>query len=161
MLKKNTTNTLAEQKNTDVSEAQIAVHWPEEAYFAPTSEFVAQAYLTDKGIFERCAEANFPECFKEYAALLDWYEPWNQILDTSDPPFWQWFVGGRINACYNCLDRHLAKDKNKAALHFVAEPENELVQHITYQELFVRVNEFRSSGSSSIASSTIVSNPTI
>jgi acetyl-CoA synthetase len=142
MLNNTTTNPLAEQKNTDLSEAQIAVHWPEEAYFPPTSEFVAQAYLTDTGIFARCAEANFPECFKEYAALLDWYEPWNKILDTSNPPFWRWFVGGRINACYNCLDRHLARDKNKAALHFVPEPENELAQHITYQELFVRVNEF-------------------
>ena len=142
MLNNTTTKPLAERKNADVSEAQIAVHWPEEAYFAPTSEFVAQAYLTDTGIFARCAEANFPECFKEYAALLDWYEPWSKILDTSNPPFWRWFVGGRINACYNCLDRHLAKDKNKAALHFVPEPENELVQHITYQELFVRVNEF-------------------
>ena len=142
MLNNATTNPLAEQKNTGVSEAQIAVHWPEEAYLPPTSEFVAQAYLTDTGIFARCAEANFPECFKEYAALLDWYEPWNKILDTSNPPFWRWFVGGSINACYNCLDRHLAKDKNKAALHFVPEPENELAQHITYQELFVRVNEF-------------------
>jgi acetyl-CoA synthetase len=142
MLNNTTTKPLAERKNADVSEAQIAVHWPEEAYFAPTSEFVAQAYLTDTGIFARCAEANFPECFKEYAALLDWYEPWSKILDTSNPPFWRWFIGGRINACYNCLDRHLAKDKNKAALHFVPEPENELVQHITYQELFVRVNEF-------------------
>jgi acyl-coenzyme A synthetase/AMP-(fatty) acid ligase len=88
MLNNNTTNPLAEQKNTDVSEAQIAVHWPEEAYCPPTSEFVAQAYLTDTSIFERCAEANFPERFKEYAALLDWYEPWNEILDTSHPPFW-------------------------------------------------------------------------
>ena len=46
-------------------------------------------------------------------------------FDTSDPPFWKWFVGGKINASYNCVDRHLAKYKNKAALIFVPEPEDE------------------------------------
>src|SRR6185437_14644601 len=43
---------------------------------------------------------------------------------------------------YNCVDRHLAKNKNKTAIHFVPELENEAIQHITYQELYVRVNEF-------------------
>ena len=62
-------------------------------------------------------------------------------LDTTNPPFWRWFVGGRINASYNCVDRHLAKYKNKTAIHFVPEPEHESIQHVTYQELYVRVNE--------------------
>jgi acyl-coenzyme A synthetase/AMP-(fatty) acid ligase len=66
---------------------------------------------------------------------------WDVTLDTSKPPFWKWFVGGRINASYNCVDRHLAKHKNKTAIHFVPEPEREAIQHITYQELYVRVNE--------------------
>ena len=101
--------------NTDVSEAQIAVHWPEEKFIAPPAQFVAQANLTDSGIFERFDEANFPECFREFADLLDWFSPWKEILDTSNPPFWRWFVGGRINACHNCVDRHLAKYKNKTA----------------------------------------------
>jgi acetyl-CoA synthetase len=98
--------------------------------------------LTDSGIFERFSLDNFPNCFKEYADLLDWYEYWDEILDTSDAPCWKWFAGGKINASYNCVDRHLAKNKNKTAIHFVPEPENEKVEHITYQELFVRVNEF-------------------
>src|SRR6266849_2489448 len=55
--------------------------------------------------------------------------------------FWKWFVGGKLNACYNCVDRHLAKHKNKAALIFVPEPENESPVVITYQELYKRVNE--------------------
>jgi len=54
----------------------------------------------------------------------------------------KWFVGGKINASYNCVDRHLAKNKNKTAIHFVPELEEEKVEHITYQELYVRVNEF-------------------
>ncbi len=131
-----------EQQVTDVTEAQIAVHWPEEGYFSPSTKFIAQANLTDARIFERLSLDNFPECFKDFADLLDWYKYWETTLDTGNPPFWRWFVGGRINACYNCVDRHLAKHKNKTAIHFVPEPEHEAVQHITYQDLFVRVNQF-------------------
>jgi acetyl-CoA synthetase len=126
----------------EVSEAQIAVHWPEEACFPPSFRFIAQANLTDPGIFARFSLDRFPECFKEFADLLDWYKYWETTLDASNPPFWRWFVGGRINACYNCVDRHLPQYKNKTAIHFVPEPEHEAVQHLTYQELYVRVNEF-------------------
>ncbi|SCK15981.1 acetyl-coenzyme A synthetase [Variovorax sp. HW608] len=125
----------------DVSEAQIAVHWREEALIPPPNRFIAQANLTDGAIFERFAPDRFPECYKEFADLLDWFKYWETTLDTSHPPFWRWFVGGRINACHNCLDRHLVQHKNKTAIHFVPEPESEAIQHITYQELFVRVNE--------------------
>ncbi|UUZ68761.1 AMP-binding protein [Polaromonas sp. P2-4] len=127
---------------SEISEAQIVVHWPEEDYFSPSNQFIAQANLTDAGIFARFALDKFPECFKEFADLLDWYKYWETTLDTSNPPFWRWFVGGKINACYNCVDRHLGQHKNKTAIHFVPEPEDEAVQHLTYQELFVRVNEF-------------------
>ena len=51
-------------------------------------------------------------------------------------------MGGKINASYNCVDRHLAKYKNKAALIFVPEPESEAPVSVTYRELYVRVNEF-------------------
>jgi acetyl-CoA synthetase len=126
----------------DVSEAEIAVHWQEEKYYYPSEKFIAQANLTDKSIYQRFSLDNFPECFNEYADLLDWYKRWETTLDTSNAPFWRWYVGGRINASYNCVDRHLPKYKNKTAIHFVPELENEAIQHITYQELYVRVNEF-------------------
>ncbi len=125
-----------------VSEAQIAVHWKEEEYFEPPVSFIANANLTDQDVLARFGEDSFPNCFKEYADMLDWYEYWHTLLDESNPPFWKWFVGGKINACYNCVDRHLPKYKNKAALHFVPEPEDEPIQHITFQELYRRVNEF-------------------
>jgi acetyl-CoA synthetase len=131
-----------EQQTADISEAQIAVHWQEEAYFAPPTRFIAQANLTDASIFERFSLDKFPECYKEFGDLLDWYKYWEKTLDTSNAPFWRWFVGGKLNACHNCVDRHLAKHRNKTAIHFVPEPEHETVQHITYQELFLRVNEF-------------------
>ena len=132
----------AEQQTADISEAQIAVHWPEEDYFLAPEKFLAQANLTDTGVFGRFSLDKFPECFREFAELLDWFKRWDQTLDTGNPPFWRWFVGGRINACYNCVDRNLARHKNKTAIHFVPEPESEAIQHLTYQELFVRVNEF-------------------
>ena len=132
---------MAQDRTGEVSEAEIAVHWREEAYVRPPNSFIAQANLTDPAVFDRFGLDKVPECFKEYADLLDWYKPWDVTLDTSHPPFWKWFVGGRINASYNCVDRHLPKYKNKTAIHFVPEPEHEAIQHITYQELFIRVNE--------------------
>src|SRR6516164_6733974 len=128
-------------ETTDVSEAQIAVHWKEEAYFYPPARFVGQANLTDLSVNERFSIEKFPECFTEYADMLSWDQYWHTTLDTSSAPFWKWFVGGKLNACYNCVDRHLPKYRNKAALIFVPEPEDEGFQVITYQELWARVNE--------------------
>ncbi len=133
---------MEEKEVIETSEAEIAVHWGEEKYYHPSTEFIAQANMTDATVFDRFSLDNFPNCFKEYADLLDWYEYWDTILDTSDAPCWKWFKGGKINASYNCVDRHLAKNKNKTAIHFVPELEEEKIEHITYQELYVKVNEF-------------------
>ena len=130
------------EERIDVPEAEIAVHWQEEKYYYPPTKFITQANLTDGEVYERFNIDKFPECFNEYAALLDWYKHWERTLDTANAPFWRWYVGGRINASYNCVDRHLAKSKNKTAIHFVPELESEAIQHITYQELYVRVSEF-------------------
>ncbi|MFZ7126316.1 MAG: acetate--CoA ligase [Desulfobacterales bacterium] len=132
---------MSQKENTEFSEASIAVHWQEEDYFYPPRDFVAQANMTDESIYDRFSLDNFPNCFKEYADMLDWYEYWTDILDTSDAPCYKWFKGGKINASYNCVDRHLAKNRNKTAIHFVPELEEEKVEHVTYQELYVRVNE--------------------
>jgi len=77
-----------------LTEAQIAVHWKEEEYFQPSAKFIGQANLNDPAIVERFSEKYFPECFREYAELLHWDSYWHTTLDTSDPPFWKWFVGG-------------------------------------------------------------------
>ncbi len=132
---------MATQDDEVVSEAQIAVHWREEELYYPPAKFIGQANAPDPAIRERFGEENFPECFKEYADLLDWDSYWHTTLDTSNPPFWKWFVGGRLNASYNCVDRHLMTDRNKAAILWVPEPENEATRSITYQELYRQVNE--------------------
>ena len=133
---------MTEKKVEETTEAQIAVHWGEEEYFYASPKFIGQANVTDPDIYERFSLKNFPDYYTEFAELLTWYEPWKKVLDTSDAPCWKWFTGGKINASYNCIDRHLAKNKNKTAIHFVPEPEGERIDHITYQELYVRVNEF-------------------
>ncbi|HEY7348405.1 MAG TPA: acetate--CoA ligase [Ktedonobacterales bacterium] len=131
-----------EEVGVAVSEAEIAVHWREEEYYPPSPKFIGQANASDPSIYERFSEKNFPECFKEYADLLTWDHYWHTTLDTSNPPFWKWFVGGRLNACYNCVDRHMKTTPNKAALIWVPELEEDDTLAITYRELYIRVNEF-------------------
>ncbi|HEY2391057.1 MAG TPA: AMP-binding protein, partial [Candidatus Angelobacter sp.] len=130
-----------QEQETGLTEAQIAVHWKEEQYLYPSSSFIGQALLTDPSINERFSEKNFPECYREYADLLSWDQYWHTTLDTSDAPFWKWYAGGKLNVCYNCVDRHLEEHRNKAALIFVGEPEDVPPVSITYQELYYRVNE--------------------
>ena len=128
-------------ESSESSEATIAVHWREEGYYVPPAKFIGQANAADPAIRARFAEENFPECFREYADLLHWDRYWDTTLDTSDAPFWKWFVGGKLNASYNCVDRHLEQDRNKTALIWVPEPEGEAHVAITYQELYRQVNE--------------------
>jgi acetyl-CoA synthetase len=129
-------------EGVEATEAQISVYWKEESPVSPSVKFIAQANMADTDIRERFKMENFPECFREYADMLTWDKYWHTTLDAGNPPFWKWFVGGKINASYNCIDRHLAKYKNKAAFIFVPEPEEESHIVITYQELYARVNEF-------------------
>ncbi len=133
---------MAAEREVQVSEAQIAVHWREEEYYSPPAKFIAQANAADPAILERFGEEHFPDCFKEYAELLTWDAFWHTTLDTSKPPFWKWFVGGRLNASFNCIDRHLATSRNKAAFIWVPEPEDQEIKAITYQELYRQVNAF-------------------
>jgi acetyl-CoA synthetase len=133
---------VAEDREMEVSESQIAVHWREEEYIDPPRAFVEQANANDPAIFDRFSEDKFPDCFTEYAELLDWDKKWDTVLDTSTPPFWKWFVGGKLNAAYNCVDRHVKTSPNKAALIWVPEPQTEAHMAITYRELQHRVMEF-------------------
>ncbi len=126
----------------EVSESQIAVHWREEEYFPPPPAFVQQANASDPAIFERFSEDKFPDCFTEYAELLTWDKPWDTVLDTSNAPFWRWFVGGKLNASYNCVDRHAAANPDKTAIIWVPELEDDETLYISYGELLRQVNEF-------------------
>ncbi|HEY5989185.1 MAG TPA: AMP-binding protein, partial [Streptosporangiaceae bacterium] len=133
---------MTESQEAQVSEAQIAVHWREEEYLYPPESFIQQANAADPAIRDRFSEDKFPDCFTEYADLLSWDKKWDTILDTSNPPFWKWFTGGRLNASYNCVDRHAEANPDKTAIIWVPEPESEEPVRISYGELRTRVNEF-------------------
>ena len=71
---------------------------------------------------------------------IDWIEPYTKVLDESDAPFYKWFVDGKLNVTQQCIDRHLDKRKNKAAIIWEGEPGDKRV--ITYLELYYEVNKF-------------------
>src|SRR3954453_9307510 len=86
--------------------------------FPPPKGFAEQAHIKSKEEYERLYDwaAKEPERFwAEQAESLAWFREWGQVLDWQEPHA-KWFVGGKINACYNCVDRHLeGHRKNKAA----------------------------------------------
>jgi acetyl-CoA synthetase len=133
---------MTESSEMQVSEAQIAVHWREEEYYPPPESFVQQANANDPAILDRFTEDKFPDCFTEYADLLSWDKRWDTVLDTSNAPFWKWFVGGKLNASYNCVDRHAAANPDKTAVIWVPELEADETVRISYGELLRQVNEF-------------------
>ena len=89
---------MEDKSKDEVSESQIAVHWREEDRIFPNTKFISQANAADPEIFKRFSLENFPDCYREYGDLLDWDQYWHTILDTSNAPFWKWFVGGKLNA---------------------------------------------------------------
>ncbi|EMA56494.1 acetate--CoA ligase [Halococcus thailandensis] len=109
----------------------------EQEYFEPPTEFVGQANMADPAVYDRFDE--FPEGFEEYAEMLDWDEHWDEVLDDSNPPFYEWFVGGKLNASHNCIDRHLDERKNQTALLWEGEGGEQ--RNISYQDLYREVNE--------------------
>ena len=105
--------------------------------FPPPEEFRARAIVTDEGIYEEAGRE--PEAFWGRAAGdLHWFRRWDQVLDWSMPDA-RWFVGGRTNIAFNCLDRHLTTARrNKAAILWEGEPGETRV--LTYWDLAREVN---------------------
>ncbi|MBU2693961.1 acetate--CoA ligase [Pimelobacter sp. 30-1] len=98
----------------------------------PPAELARHANL-QQDAYERAA-ADRLGFWAEQAARIDWAEPFTEVLDWSNPPFAKWFVGGRLNAAYNCVDRHVeAGAGDRVALHFVGEPGDE--RDLTYADL--------------------------
>jgi acetyl-CoA synthetase len=106
--------------------------------FEPPDGFGEQALLADPAVYARAA-ADPEGWWAEQARQLDWFEPWERVLDESDPPFYRWFVGGRLNASYNCLDRHVeAGNGDRVAFRWRGEEGEE--RDITYAELLAEVS---------------------
>jgi acetyl-CoA synthetase len=106
--------------------------------FDPPAELAANANVTADA-YRQAAEDR--EGFWAAAAeRLDWTQRWDQVLDWSKAPFAQWFVGGRLNVAYNCVDRHVAAGNgDKVAYYWEGEPGD--TRTVTYGELSSMVNK--------------------
>jgi propionyl-CoA synthetase len=84
-----------------------------------------------------------PEGFwAEAAQALHWDQPWQQVLDQSNPPFYRWFAGGRLNTCYNAVDRHVENGRGEQAAIIYDSPVTDSKETITYRQLQGRVARF-------------------
>jgi acetyl-CoA synthetase len=116
---------------------------------------INEVYYPKKEMFENPAFKNMCEYWdkveefkKDYEGTwaklarekIDWFEDFTKTLDESNAPFYKWFVGGKLNVSYQCIDRHLKDKKNKAAI--IWEGDNGEKRVITYLELYREVNKF-------------------
>ena len=81
-------------------------------------EYKKNAYINTEKYEEMYKQSiDDPENFwAEQAEKVDWTKKWDRVLDSNNPPFWNWFPGGELNTCYNCLDIHIENgngDKNE------------------------------------------------
>ena len=115
-----------------MSDEALGVFASENRSFAPVPGFASQANA-HADLYEVAAQN--PEDFWEtQAAKLEWAAPWSQVLDWSEEPVAKWFVGGKINAAANCLDRHVESGLGeRVAIHFEGEPGD--TRTITYRDL--------------------------
>jgi acetyl-CoA synthetase len=108
--------------------------------FSPPSEFAEHAVISDPGIHDE-AEGDVEGFWAKQAEALHWHEQWDQVLDWSNPPFAKWFVGGKLNVSYNCVDRHVeAGNGDRVAFHWRGEEGEE--RDVTYADLHRDVQKF-------------------
>ena len=105
----------------------------EERRFEPPAELAANANVKADAYDE--AEQDLVAFWEKAAERLSWDTKWDRVLDWDNPPFAQWYVGGKLNAAYNCVDRHVeAGHGDRVAYHWIGEPEDD-TRDITYAEL--------------------------
>ncbi len=120
-------------------EQTIAALLTEKREFEPPKEFAARAHVSDRSIYEK-ADADFEGFWAEQADHLTWSKRWDTVMEWN-PPWVKWFVGGKLNATYNCLDRHVeAGGGDKVAYYWEGEPGEK--RTITYAELLDEVSRF-------------------
>src|SRR5450755_383859 len=108
--------------------------------FPPPAGFLAGERVNDPAVYEEAARD--PEAWwVAQAEELEWFKPWERVLDDDDPPFYKWFVGGKLNVSHNCLDRHVTAGRgDRVAFHWRGEEGQE--RDITYAELLAEVQRF-------------------
>jgi acetyl-CoA synthetase len=126
-----------------MAETNIESLLKEQRVFPPSAEFARRAHITSPDAYDAICKraAEDPEGYwAEIASELHWFQPWKKVLEW-DTPFAKWFVGGKTNISYNCIDRHLAGPrKNKVAILWEGEPGD--VRALSYQMLHREVCRF-------------------
>ncbi|AGK60914.1 acetyl-coenzyme A synthetase [Archaeoglobus sulfaticallidus PM70-1] len=108
--------------------------------YEPSEETRRHAWVNNERIYEMAQD--YLTLWDEVAKSdIEWFEPYEDVLDDSNAPFYRWYVGGKINITHNCLDRHIESKGDKTAIIWQGEPENEK-ERITYHELYRRVCRF-------------------
>jgi len=147
--KKSTSSGLSEEI-ADVQNAAAEGFGASEQVFPPSAEFVAKARVKGMDGYKRLYRESIdhPEKFwADEAKELTWFEPWTKVLDESKKPFFKWFVDGKTNISYNCIDAQIKKGLgDKVAIVFEGEPTQNgaatEVRRITYKELLIEVSRF-------------------
>ena len=110
----------------------------EERIFSPSDGFRQQALYNQEKVYEEASQ-DPQKYWSAHAAQLDWFKPWDQVLNWQ-PPFAQWFIGGKLNASYNCLDRHIKNGLgDRTAILWEGEPGDCL--SLSYQDVYLAVNK--------------------
>jgi acetyl-CoA synthetase len=112
--------------------------------FQPNREFAKQSRIKNMCEYhdlQTWANEDYEGFWGSFAnEKIDWFQPYTQVLDESNAPFYKWFVNGKLNVAHQCIDRHLSSRKNKAAIIFEGDRGDK--QIITYLELYYNVNKF-------------------
>ncbi|MGC8812178.1 MAG: acetate--CoA ligase [Candidatus Aenigmatarchaeota archaeon] len=108
--------------------------------FWPSREMKKIAWVNDKKIYKE-AEKDPVKFWENAAKEIAWFKPWEKVY-SEEPPYFKWFLNGKLNISYNCLDRHLKDKKDKIALIWEPEPTEEKAKTFTYFELYQEVNKF-------------------
>ena len=134
----------------DVQQAASEGFSASEKVFPPSADFVSKARVKGMDGYNKLYRRSIddPEGFwADEAKELTWFEPWTKVLDESKKPFFKWFVGGKTNIAYNCLDAQIAKGLGeKVAIVFEGEPTKDGqatdIRRLTYRELHAEVCRF-------------------
>jgi acetyl-CoA synthetase len=111
--------------------------------FPPSESFQRDALVIDTSLYDQANEDDEAFWARQAGELVEWFEPWDTVLDWQ-LPYAKWFEGGTLNVAHNCLDRHVnAGNGGKVAIHWEGEPGD--TRKITYQDLLDEVSQFANS----------------
>ena len=123
-----------------MSEPTIEDYYTENRTFPPSQQFQENALIADRSLYEEAAADRLGFWARQARELVTWYKDFDTILEWN-LPFAKWFVGGRLNVSYNCLDRHVHAGRGeKVAFHWEGEPGD--IRTLTYSDLLKDVSKF-------------------